>query len=247
MADVVLMYHNIAEHGQCILFNEWSSAYDIGYATFQQHLKLTEKHRNNVVLTFDDGYQSVHKFVLPLLEMSPSVCCKCFITTGAIGQDGMLTKKEIRELAKNNFHIGAHTQTHLFLEKLSKHQFEQEILQPKLILEEITGTEITEMSLPGGRYDSRSLEFTAKCGYKKIYTSRPGTKAQYLTKLPDIQLIPRWVITSGTTVADLERMMNLDSWYVSLRKLQFGAGKFAKRLLGNRGYHTFWRAVHTNN
>ena len=243
MANVVLLYHNIAQHGQCILFNEWSPFYDVSRLHLEAHLNVMARCANRILLTFDDCYKSMYQHVLPLMEKFPSQQYACFITTGAIGEKGMLAKNEIRTLAENRVRIGAHSHNHVFLEKLGAQQFDQQLLRPKKILEDITGGEISELSLPGGRYGQRTLEFAARCGYRKIYTSMPGTRILTLAELPGIELVPRWAVTSKTTVKEIERIIHLESRTVLRRKTHFLAGKLAKRLFGHRVYHALWQKM----
>lgn len=246
MAELILMYHNIAGNTARIDFNEWSPVYDVAATDFENQMTQIAESDHQVELTFDDGYASMVESVLPMVQNDPSLRCHCFVTTDAIGRAGMLTAPELRQLAEHGVQIGTHSHTHTFLQNLSAHGLQDEILQPKNILEQVIGSAVTSMSLPGGRYDQRTLQFAAKVGYHQVYTSRPGFKKQSLPGHAKLDLLPRWSIDAGTSAKDFSRLLRFDLAAVAQRKWRYHLGQSARFILGQNGYHRLWRQVRNN-
>jgi peptidoglycan/xylan/chitin deacetylase (PgdA/CDA1 family) len=134
---------------------------------------------HSLVITFDDGYQSVYDEAFPVLQrygMSATV----FLTVGRKGLRhptdrlpslhgrSMLAWREIREMQRWGIDFGAHTLTHPDLSRLSTEQIETEIRESKAIIEEALATPVTCFAYPYGRYEARSHEiarrhFVAAC------------------------------------------------------------------------------------
>ncbi|NUO80887.1 polysaccharide deacetylase family protein [candidate division KSB1 bacterium] len=240
---MVLMYHNIAREEQQIDFKEWQPAYDVSYADFLTHLALFRAHeqaRARLHLTFDDGYGSLYRLLWPLLEKD-RIRCTCFVTTAKIGAAGMLCREEIVALAQAGVEFGTHSHSHVFLAQLTRTQLEQEVLVPQKILADLLGKEISTMSLPGGRYDEALLEYASVCGFREIFTSKPGHEPLVSSKIPNVRLWPRWVITADSTTTELTRILRESKWHISKSVMLHQLGKLGKRALGNTGYHFLWQ------
>jgi hypothetical protein len=238
-----LMYHNIAFGQAQIGFREWQPAYDVSYESFLAHLDLMQKlDSGQVHLTFDDGYRSLHQLLVILKERF-RIQCTCFITTTAIGQGGMLSRREIRELAEFGIRMGTHSHSHVFLENLAEQQLQAEVLAPKQILEDLIGQAVTAMSLPGGRYDRRAAEYAAANGYREMYASIPGFRRIRLVQQPPLELAPRWAITGRTSIDELGKILQAKPWHRFKHRSLYTLGRLGKRLLGNHGYHRMWQTI----
>ena len=240
---ITLMYHNITLGRQPIAFREWQPAYDVSRAAFLaqlDHIRAAGNHQ--VTVTFDDGYRSLYEMQVELTERR-RIQCACFIPTAAIGQNGMLSRQEIRALAATGIRIGAHSHSHIFLENLTAAQLQAEVLAPKKILEDISGQEVTSMSLPGGRYDRRVVEYAAQNGYQEIYTSMPGARRRRLIAPPALDLVPRWIITGKTSIHELTLILRADGWHYVKHRSLYNAGRAGKFILGNYGYHRMWQTI----
>lgn len=121
----------------------------------------------SLVITFDDGYQTVYDEAFPVLErygMSSTV----FLTAGEKGETGaadqlpslngrpMLAWSQIREMHRHGIAFGAHTLTHLDLTRLPLDRMEAEVCDSKAIIEDALGAPINCFAYPYGRYDKRS-------------------------------------------------------------------------------------------
>lgn len=243
MAGIALMYHNISQPRQKIDFPAWSPFYDVSGGQFLKHLKVIRASRMPVELTFDDGYKSLVIWARTELYVPGKIVCACFVTTGAIGRAGMLTAREIRELAVQGVRIGAHSHTHRFLSGLNRRELELEIRMPKHLLEDITGCEVTAMSLPGGRFDRQALEYAADCGYGLIYSSEPGYRPRTPHRPGELTIVPRWPIRASTSTDEILRILYHDPVFNFRRRSWYFTGRIARRVFGNGTYHSFWRAL----
>jgi peptidoglycan/xylan/chitin deacetylase (PgdA/CDA1 family) len=136
-----------------------------------------------LVITFDDGYQSVYEEAFPALQRY-GLTATVFITVGdqaalrqgpatsAAGTTGpalrpdprlpslsgrtMLSWGEIREMRRAGFTFGAHTLTHPDLTGLPIDRMEMEIRSSKAVIEEALGEEIACFAYPYGCYDALS-------------------------------------------------------------------------------------------
>jgi peptidoglycan/xylan/chitin deacetylase (PgdA/CDA1 family) len=122
----------------------------------------------SLVITFDDGYQSVFKEAWPVLARY-GMCATVFLTVGDLDKTEagtrlpplhgrtMLSWAEIREMHSAGIAVGAHTLTHVDLTQAPLDQIETEIRQSKRAIEEALGTSVESLAYPYGRFDQRSL------------------------------------------------------------------------------------------
>ena len=94
---------------------------------------------NQVVLTFDDGYKSVLKYVVPILKLFKYpfelFICENFINGAENGDKVFLNKKELLEVAKNGGRLQYHTKSHLDLSEIEdKTLLEDELRLPESLL-----------------------------------------------------------------------------------------------------------------
>jgi peptidoglycan/xylan/chitin deacetylase (PgdA/CDA1 family) len=132
-----------------------------------------------IAFTFDDGYADNLSHAWPLLERF-GVPATLFIATGYAGgafpwDDAdeasrtvtrALTAAEIVQLAGQPLlEIGAHSVTHPFLARLSRHEQQVEIEQSKNALEALTGKRVTGFSYPNGSYSGETMALVQRAGF----------------------------------------------------------------------------------
>ena len=118
-----------------------------------------------LVLTFDDGYRSVHDEAFPLLRdlgMSATV----FLTCGDgdapsterlpdCGGREALSWEEIRRMSEAGIEFGGHTRTHPDLTGLEDAELRAEIAAGAEMIEKETGERVRSFAYPFGRWDAR--------------------------------------------------------------------------------------------
>jgi peptidoglycan/xylan/chitin deacetylase (PgdA/CDA1 family) len=123
----------------------------------------------SLVITFDDGYQSVDEQAFPILQRH-GYSATVFLTVGKNGNRteqgrlpsmcnrSMLSWGEIREMQRWGIAFGAHTLTHPDLTRSYGEHLEAEIVKSKIVIEDALGAQVTSFAYPFGRYDDRSRE-----------------------------------------------------------------------------------------
>jgi peptidoglycan/xylan/chitin deacetylase (PgdA/CDA1 family) len=188
MSDAIpiLIFHTLDDRGLLISFppqafrRNMDGLHQRGYRALPL-LEAAERVRQgrqfpprSLVLTFDDGYQSVYREAFPVLqryEMSATI----FVTTGEHRPSGpgqrlpscehqpMLNWGEIREMHHWGVEIGAHTCTHPDLTRLPTEKIQAELCDSKAIIEDMLGAAVRSFAYPYGRYDRRSQEIAQQC------------------------------------------------------------------------------------
>ena len=193
---MILTYHKVSE-----LAYEWSDycvspkvleedikyLKNLGY-TFMTASELASadtKGKKIAVLTFDDGYESDYKYVMPLLEKY-GVCATFFVIGGALGTPEYMTKQQLSELSKKSFaEIGSHSNklhfknysTLVIMYRSNKYNAEiiKDFSDNVAVIKEITGKTPAAVSYPNGIY-SPEIDKILKAGGKKITFTTKETR-----------------------------------------------------------------------
>lgn len=132
---------------------------------------------NQVVLTFDDGYESFYQYVYPILK-SMSVPATVFIPADFIGKTNKwdytglvfpskhLSEEQIIELSNNKVTIASHGLAHRCLTQLSDRLLRIELARSKEILEDIIGRKTSFISYPFGRFNRKVELMAVELGYR---------------------------------------------------------------------------------
>ncbi|WP_369380292.1 polysaccharide deacetylase family protein [Streptomyces sp. cg36] len=119
--------------------------------------------RRPVLITFDDGYEGVHRHALPVLAQH-GFAATLFVSTGWLrgaherggALDTMLDWNQVRELAGAGLEIGGHSHTHPQLDQIDDERLRFETLRCKEIVAEELGTAPVSFAYPYG-YSSRRV------------------------------------------------------------------------------------------
>jgi peptidoglycan/xylan/chitin deacetylase (PgdA/CDA1 family) len=116
-----------------------------------------------VLITFDDGYEGVHRHALPVLARY-GFTATLFVSTGWLrgaydeggAPDTMLDWDQVRELAAAGTEIGGHTHTHPQLDQLGDRRLAFETVRCREIIAGELGTAPVSFAYPYG-YSSRRV------------------------------------------------------------------------------------------
>lgn len=193
--------------------------------------------RINVLLTFDDGYQSWLSNVLPVLE-AYRIRGLFFINSGLldVAEDALAVESYMREqllinprqpltwdgakiLLEYGHTLGGHTVNHKNLAAVKKAKREQEILEDKSRTESMCQLQLEYFAFPFGTeaHVSKAALATARAaGYHYAMLATPG-----FTR-PDEFATPRILVEEGQSVASVKRWVEggYDLFY-SLKKRLF--------------------------
>ena len=156
----------------------------------------------NVVITFDDGYRDNLKNAFPILEEF-GFRATVFCVGSRIGEEGYLTRPDLRQMQEGGWEIGSHTLSHPDLRSLDIGLKWREIAESKSFLEEFLDLEIDFFCYPFGFYDEESVALVQKAGYRGACTNRPGANPD----AKDPYLLRRTEIGAGDTPHDFKKKM----------------------------------------
>jgi peptidoglycan/xylan/chitin deacetylase (PgdA/CDA1 family) len=156
-------------------------------------------------ITFDDGFLSVKDEALPYLR-AKGIPFSVFVNSMAIKHNRLsngagastidydrkvfLDERDINDLAAQGVLIGNHSSTHKVLARCDQAALREEVLENKLYLEELTGTEVKHLALPFGKrehYNAEVLDYCHSVGHEYVYTTNPT----WFDLRRDERLIPR--------------------------------------------------------
>jgi peptidoglycan/xylan/chitin deacetylase (PgdA/CDA1 family) len=125
-----------------------------------------------VLITFDDGYEGVHRHALPVLAKH-GFASTLFVSTGWLrgaydtgaGLDAMLDWDQVRELAGAGCEIGGHSHTHPELDQLDDDRLREELMRCREIVTDELGAEPTSFAYPYGYSSRRVRQAVRAAGY----------------------------------------------------------------------------------
>jgi peptidoglycan/xylan/chitin deacetylase (PgdA/CDA1 family) len=237
---VVLMYHGIgtpASEGEVrytVTEEAFAAQVDLlgGRAALSYPELLEGRSRpGSVVLTFDDGEQSVLTHALPFLR-SRGITATIFVTTGWIGREGYLDADGLRRLSGEGWTIGSHGVTHRFLSDLSAIELQEEVVRSRETLARILGDPPDHLSLPGGRINPGVVEAVRRAGYRSLATSEIGVNPPVVDRFA----VRRMMVLRPWDLPVFYRIVDGDARiYLQLQARQ-GLLDWTKRALGNTRY-----------
>ncbi|MEU7645492.1 polysaccharide deacetylase family protein [Streptomyces huasconensis] len=125
-----------------------------------------------VLITFDDGYEGVHRHALPVLARH-GFASTLFVSTGWLrgehdtggGLDLMLDWDQVRELAAAGTEIGGHSHTHPELDQLGDEELRTELGRCRDIVADELGAPPASFAYPYGYSSRRVRDRVRKAGF----------------------------------------------------------------------------------
>lgn len=160
--------------------------------------KLTDKY---VLITFDDGYLSLHKYAKDILSQY-GFNATLFLSTSFIGQsydqkdfyfvnhDRQLNWAELKDLINNGWSIQSHGYTHVRMNSLAIPDIVKEVTVSKKLIEENLGTQVDSFAFPYGIYTNNVITQLKAAGYQFAYSVHSGKLFPYARRyrLPRIEI-----------------------------------------------------------
>ncbi len=158
----------------------------------------SDPQRHRVVLTFDDGFRSVHEHALPVLEELelPSVL---YVVSDWVGKANtwpsqpstsptfdLMNWDEIRELQAAGCTIGSHSSNHVHVEQCSPSELDSELANSRKYIEDRVQHPVQHFCYPYGTYNSQCQ---ARVGAH--YTTATTTDMRPLRTLDPALRLPR--------------------------------------------------------
>jgi len=217
----ILLYHNLNPDIQGVsidLFENHLKFLSKKYTTCTvneliKKIQIDDIAGNELVITFDDGFEDNVTKALPLLREYSSKAT-FFISTGFIGKrylgQKMVTEKQIVELYENNMEIGSHTVNHYNLNKLSNEEVRRELKLSKESLEDIIDDKVFSFSYPYGSYNPSVVNICKKVGYSS------ASSIFYDFFIKNFFILPRIVIFPYDTTYDIQSKIHGDRHWLNI-------------------------------
>jgi peptidoglycan/xylan/chitin deacetylase (PgdA/CDA1 family) len=170
--------------------------------------------RRSVVLTFDDGYESVFRNAFPLLKRY-GLPAAIFVYTDFIGTRDGLSWADLEAMLRSGLvDIQAHSKTHVNLAELARdasgtayrERVDSELGQPRTLIERrlgAAGAEVRDFAYPYGEANPAVLEAMRRHGYALGLTVTPGSNPFYAAPL----MLRRVMIFGGLDLEDFRRRL----------------------------------------
>jgi peptidoglycan/xylan/chitin deacetylase (PgdA/CDA1 family) len=128
-----------------------------------------------VVISFDDGYSSVHDNALPYLRRFgwPGVLNLELQVLDRPEQGGM-TKAMVNDLLRAGWEVDSHTVTHPDLTTLTPEQLRTELVDSRKQIRQLFGQPANFFCYPAGRYNPTVVAAVRSAGYLGATTVNPG-------------------------------------------------------------------------
>jgi len=180
----VLLYHHIQPGGfntvKPSLFEKHINFLKKeGYegVTFRQILYNSKLPDKPVVITFDDGYEAIYRYALPILEKA-GFKAVVFMLAGYVGKRNSwdlsleprsvrhLNSEELTDLNHKGWEIASHAMSHKPLTGMSPEKIQWEAERSGRLLEELLNVKTTGFAYPFGRYNSDVKDAVERAGYQ---------------------------------------------------------------------------------
>ncbi|MCE7873664.1 hypothetical protein DYH09_25270 [bacterium CPR1] len=142
-----------------------------------------------VLITFDDGYEGVYRYALPVLKKHkyPAVM---FLVVGKIGSPRPtphLTLKQLKEMKQTGlFEFGSHTYDlhvlipeRLRLSRVFPDQLLADLKKSRSELKRQLEVEVSALAWPYGHYDDGCLQLGARAGFSMQFGTEYGVSRPY--------------------------------------------------------------------
>lgn len=157
-----------------------------------------------VVLTFDDGFASVHRSALPVLREAGFTATVFPIVAGlgrtadwraggvALPRTRLLEAGELGELVAAGWEVGGHTIDHVDLAGVDPGVALAQVRGCRERLEDLVGAPVRSFAYPYGRMSEAAAKAVEAAGFTAALTTRPGAlDARRPLRLDRFMLSPR--------------------------------------------------------
>ena len=175
-----------------------------------------------VIITFDDGNQSVGEHAKPVLDQS-GFTATVFLVSQAIGKGNIwdlqksipilpcMDEPTCRRLLADGWEIGSHGLNHLRLPELTPEALNEELSGSKIFLEQLFDRKISAFCYPHGAWNKRVQENVKRAGYQVAC----ATSSKSASVTDDLWALRRVKVKGSDKLHDFKRKVS--NWYLTYR------------------------------
>ena len=242
---IFLMYHELELPGRKLCQSEPGYVrYILSLETFRRQLEWIKQSGlrglsvgeairfpagPSICITFDDGCETDLIAAAPVLREF-GLHSTFYLTAGMLGTPGYMNAQQVKELDSLGFEIGCHSMTHQYLSDLADPELKREIVDAKLLIEQIVGHPIEHFSCPGGRFDRRTIDTARRAGFRTVANSLFHAN----TTGTDPYDLGRVAVLRNLALPEFEGLCHGRG--LLKKRILHHARRTAQRLLGNRTY-----------
>jgi len=204
-------------------------------------IDLSEK---SVLITFDDGCESVLKYAQPILKKY-GACATVFVTTDSEsyvfklndGKDPRMTDDQLRLLDPEIISVQSHAVSHNPLRGMTEDQLRYELQNSRNQLESITDRQVRYLAIPGNWFDSKVMQIAKESGYKAVWYSNPGITK----KGADPFGLPRLNVEGNLEMSQF--IKSITPWGIRQRQIAISVKRLPGKILGPKYWMPLRNAI----
>ena len=212
----ILCYHSVQD--------DWRSPLAVGRAAFRDQMLWLTEHRQVVdlpdaaaaldgswrlprgraAITFDDGFSSLHEFVLPVL-VELGLPATVFLVAETLTPSGRpvdwvdtpppfplrtLTRSQVLEMQTAGTRFASHSYSHHDLTTLTYDACVTDLRSSKDVLEDLLGEPVPFLAYPRGRHDPGVRSAASAAGYTHALTLPQGPEPAGDMSVPRVGIFP---------------------------------------------------------
>ncbi len=151
-----------------------------------------------------------------------------FVNPGRIGEAGLASWSDLREMATEGMSIQSHGWNHTYFTDLAPAELRQDLTRSLRTIEDSIGQAVTLLAPPGGRMRTDLPDIARECGYRHVLGSQPG---RITMSRP---LLPRMAVTASLDESTIAGWIGGRG--IARARVRYTVLGLAKRTLGDRRY-----------
>jgi len=210
----VLMYHNISKEKNYqdvhveAFYNQMKLMKKMGYKAVNLNKINSKNYQKKFVITFDDAYQNIHDYVMPVLK-ELEYTATCFFVCNYINKFNywnisnknfkkipLMTDAQLNDWKDNDFEVGSHSLDHSNLNDLDGNELIVQLGESKKIFKDKFNIDVESFSYPYGIYNKSVIQFVKKY-YKYAVTTK---RSRFTFNKFDLLEIPRVPVNHDTNI-----------------------------------------------
>lgn len=187
---VILYYHSVSDMQQKAFARQMDVVSSLTIPIPIQNIPPFLPGKRYSSITFDDGFEDFIRNAVPELKKR-GIPSTVFLTAAYLGQSAdwwpasaperqqrIAHAEKWRQLQTDLISIGSHTLTHPYLSSLSETEARSELIESRLLLQDLLKLEISTFSFPYGDFNADLVDLCREAGYESVFTTMPSNAFQ---------------------------------------------------------------------